>query len=389
MSTQDDFVTHEAATEKKREYDAHIDDIARVFWNDEAKDEDKDDSEEYTAQCHCGSIRDIIDLPLEDIPYKGYICCCTVCRLTSGGFGGFFVTFRKAKPLWRQGKPPRRFNVPYAKPDDDDRPFCGTCGACNNNDNKCLIDIYTIDTSLFIDQFWQFAGIRHSGTTGDGGLLPWLPTLARKEPVTYNNVGEVAPTYELEVGSDGGPRLRAKCCCGGVSFTIPRPSAAVREDTYLRKYISPIDPQKWKAFLDVSNETRRTSGIAFMPWMLVPRVALEPEVPSDLLLGTMKTYKSSEKVTRGFCGTCGAKVFLKTTDRSPSEDSEVLGIAMGILRAPEGMRADNWVTWRAGRLEGVPDKGPIHDNIFVGDLRKGHKAWALEKYGEAPEFDIM
>jgi hypothetical protein len=72
-------------------------------------------------------------------------------------------------------------------------------------------------------------------------------------------------------------------------------------------------------------------------------------------MGTIKTYKSSEANTRGFCWVCGATVFCLTARRMPSERQVVVGIAMGILRAPEGIRAENWVTWRTRTVSWVED----------------------------------
>lgn len=192
----------------------------------------------------------------------------------------------------------------------------------------------------------------------------------------------------LEVGLDGEERLRAACACGGVSFALPRPGDAVRAHPYTRQYVSPADPRKWKAFVDFSRDCRLLTSAHCVPWVLVPRVVLEPAVPPDLRFGTMKVYRSSEKVTRGFCGRCGATVFIKTKDRSPNEESEVLNIAMGILRAPEGAKAENWVTWRAGKPAWVDD-GRKFDPEFVDAVVEGQRKWAMDKYGEALDFDVI
>lgn len=199
---------------------------------------------------------------------------------------------------------------------------------------------------------------------------------------------------EPERAADGTERLRAECHCGGVSFTIPRPTQNILDDEYLRRYVSPLDPTKWKAMLDLCHDCGRLSGANVVPWMLVQRVAIEPPVPADLVhgqqqpYGTLKTYHSSSPTTRVFCGVCGTTVFGATTHRAPTAGEAVLNIAMGLLRAPEGVRAEKWVTWRAGKHSWSAD-AKKYDEEFTVSLVEGHRRWGVEMYGEAPEFDVV
>jgi hypothetical protein len=59
----------------------------------------------------------------------------------------------------------------------------------------------------------------------------------------------------------------------------------------------------------------------------------------------MKAYKSSEGVDRTFCGTCGAIVTYRCDDRPSSVD-----VAVGLLEADSGVRAEEWLEWRTHRL---------------------------------------
>lgn len=89
---------------------------------------------------------------------------------------------------------------------------------------------------------------------------------------------------------------------------------------------------------------------ALSTWILVPHIAMKPEVALDLTIGTIKTYKSSEPNTRGFYLVCSAVVFLTTTSRMPTERQAILNTTMGILRAPEGVLAEEWVWGRTGNV---------------------------------------
>jgi hypothetical protein len=220
-------------------------------------------------------------------------------------------------------------------------------------------------------------------------MVDWLPSVAGNK-IVHLSLDDDAPPVQPkpEVGPDGEERLKAECCCGGVKFTVPRPSRDVVSDDYMGGYVSPKDPRKWKAFLDLCRDCGRLSGASAVPWMLVPRIAVQPERPLGLSMGTIKTYKSSEANTRGFCGVCGATVFCLTTRRMPSERQAVVGIAMGILRAPEGIRAENWVTWRTRTVSWVED-ARSYDADFANAISETLGQWGVEVFGEAMDFAVI
>lgn len=222
-------------------------------------------------------------------------------------------------------------------------------------------------------------------------MVDWLKTVGGEEVLHVSPDDRDFPDQPKaeEIGPDGKERLRAECCCGGVSFTIPRPSRDIIDAAYMSLSVSPADPRKWKAFLDVCRDCGRLSGAGAVPWMLVPRIAIEPALPPDLSsLGTLKTYRSSEPNTRAFCGVCGATVLISSKNRMPSEGEAVLNVAMGILRAPEGVRAEDWVTWRTGQIAWAED-ARRYDGDFVDALVEGHEDWGKEKYGEILRFDVI
>ncbi|KAJ5788406.1 hypothetical protein N7457_003396 [Penicillium paradoxum] len=74
------------------------------------------------------------------------------------------------------------------------------------------------------------------------------------------------------------------------------------------------------------------------------------ELTGDRIIGSSKSYKSSEGVLRTFCGTCGATVFYTCAERPG-----IVDVAVGILRAPEGVMAENRALWRTGRIASADD----------------------------------
>lgn len=189
-----------------------------------------------------------------------------------------------------------------------------------------------------------------------------------------------------EHGVDGEERLRAQCHCGGVSFTIGRPKQDALEDTFMSIYVSPVDKQKWKAAFDLCGDCRLAHGTHVVGWAFAPLSHCEPKIKSDLKIGTAKTYSSSAPVLRSFCGTCGATVFYSHEFRIPSERQQVVDIATGILRAPEGVMAENWLTWRS-KVAWLKD-GKHYDGEFGESLEQGMEKWAIEKYGKELDFRI-
>lgn len=217
-------------------------------------------------------------------------------------------------------------------------------------------------------------GLAQAVTHVDGRELPdWNP------PKDSPRAKTVEP--KPEVGEDGQERLRAQCHCGGVSFTIKRPSSELLENETLRTCISPIDQNKWMASWDCCDDCRLASGTHVIGWTFVPLSHCEPEIKSDLKIGTAKTYASSPGVLRSFCGTCGATVFYSHDERKHLKPGNwhIVDIATGILRAPEGAMAENWLTWRS-RLA-WEDSGKRFDPAFFNGLEEGMKKYVVGKVG--------
>jgi hypothetical protein len=98
--------------------------------------------------------------------------------------------------------------------------------------------------------------------------------------------------------------LQASCLCGAVRFSVPRPGGGITacHCSQCRKTSGHV----W-ASTDVSKAHLTMTGAENLRW-----------------------YQSSEKVRRGFCGTCGSALFWDPVQR------DTIGVAMGAFDQPTG-----------------------------------------------------
>jgi hypothetical protein len=365
-------------------------------------------SKTLTAQCLCKSIHFTVTIHASSLPLPVHLCHCPTCRYTHGTLCIFHA------PL------PRGIQPEFISPSSlssatgyihkngalCERLFCSTCG-CHFGDRDLEPDKETgkpdwrVATSIFDSHGEDTFQIRSHAFTHSalaGGLYEWLPTIHGRPMHVWNPSPDdkswppppsEADRPKQEFDAAGNERLRAECHCGGVSFTIPRPTVpeVVTGDGYLGKFVSPIEKDKWVACLDFCRDCRLVDGTHVLAWTFVPLALLEPKIGQDLKIGTAKVYASSEDVLRSFCGVCGATVFFDHKERRPSVGSHVVDLAVGILRAPEGVLAERWLTWRSGRVAWY-ESGEKFDPVFTRSLAKGFDEWGKQKYGKSLDFAI-
>ncbi|KAI2608159.1 DUF636 domain protein [Hypoxylon fragiforme] len=366
----------------------------------------------FHARCHCGNVEFDLTIPTAILPLNAYICSCSSCRYTRGALCSLHVALPQTiSPEWTNG----RINVSVHKSPGSgagghgQRLFCPTCGVRVGLFEPRMAQ-WVVSTSLFRDTtagplFWSVTCFGFYKSPRDGGLLSWLPDGVGGKPLHLGTVPyDFPPDEALSIRPDGTEWLCVACFCGGVAFEIPRPAEAVRGDPHMARCVAPPLEKdndedkgegkgkwKWKAYMDFGGDSWALSGAQGMPWVQVPRAVLSPAVPTTLEFGTVKTYKVSSTLTTGFCEYCGARVFLRDEEEGKKEadkGTEVLNVALGLLRAPEGAKAEDWVVWRAGRPEGV-EEGKRFDGEFVDAMAEGMRRWGLDRYGEALEFDIV
>lgn len=358
-----------------------------------------------TAKCHCKGVHYTITLPSHALPLPVHICHCTICRRMHGslscvhaclpaGVTPAFVEPSSMDCLSRYTPGPTALS---------ERLFCSTCG-CHVGDLDREADkdgnkTWTVAATSIFDhhdeEVVQIRALTMTSSSPGGGLYQWLPSISGRELEVHDAPPPGSPFSafdenppKAEVDENGNERLRAECHCGGVSFTIPRPTVPeIANDPFFQKYISKREPSKWIGILDACDDCRLVTGTHIISWTFVPSAKLSPPIPPDLKLGTMKVYESSPGVRRGFCGVCGATVLYTNKDREPTEEQRVVDIAVGLLRAPEGVLAENWLSWRTGRIA-FGESGRKFDPGFYDALERNFEAWGSEKYGESRKFVV-
>lgn len=362
-----------------------------------------------TAQCYCKSVHFTVTIPNSHLPLAVHLCNCTICRRVHGALSCFHaplpagVTPSFIAPSSLSTSVTRYTHSQSASA----RIFCKTCG-CHVGDEDIKPESTTgvpewrVATSIFASHGPEHFQIRsHIFTAAGTGLHTFLPSIAGRtigawspdpDDDRFPIPASEPPAPKPETDDQGNARLRAECHCGGVSFTLPRPSAATAAHPFLGRFVSKRDPTKWLATLDLCDDCRLVTGTHVIAWTFVPLAQLQPAVSADFTgFGTLVAFKSSEHVLRAFCGVCGATVFYTadTPDRvgDGSPDQKVVDVAVGMLKAPEGALAEGWLTWRTGRISYFED-GKIFDRDFAEGLAEGLAKWSMEKYGEMVNFRL-
>lgn len=346
------------------------------------------DTKTLEAKCFCGAVHFTVELPATLLPLPVHLCHCSQCRYRSGGP----CVFHTRIPL----EATRRFVAPSTEANmtaydfegaESSWMFCSTCG-CHITSIVYDVGAWVVSSSIFTDHGPENFRIRkhiYSRSAKDGGIAAMLRSvggcvLEDRHPPDDDPGAAVVEAEPEANAQDGLPRLRAQCHCGGVSFTVRRPDQEVLSSPSLRPYVSPLDESKWFAAFDACDDCRLVNGTHLVGWAFLPSSSIDQPIGRDLLIGTARTYASSPGVLRSFCGRCGATVFYSTDERELPADRRVLDLATGILRAPEGPMAGEWLTWRT-KIAWL-DSGKRFDEGFVTALEEGIEAWTVKRYGQ-------
>jgi hypothetical protein len=242
--------------------------------------------------------------------------------------------------------------------------------------------------------------------TKDGGASIWIPKLggqvcerhargagssAEQVSITWRNSLDIQTSHKDHVSQED--RLYAHCHCGGVEFYITRPddnsysassplpdvlvpynSGAPTENSQGHAWWISKDKRRYLAGHCACRSCRRIAGFDLVQWAFVPlanvqthnrSVILNPE--GSLLADAVEVYESSPGVKRTFCKMCGCNVFWQGAQRPA-----LLDIAVGLLDAESGARAEEWLEWTADRVSFGEE---AHNRSLVDGLRAGLLSW--------------
>ncbi|KAH7155537.1 hypothetical protein B0J13DRAFT_228134 [Dactylonectria estremocensis] len=354
---------------------------------------ESNDTKILEAKCYCGSVHFTIDVPKSSLPFRVHLCHCSLCRFSLGLPAVFHTNLPDGVKPRFVGPSSEASMTHYITPAcGGTLSFCSTCGCHIASIGHEKRD-WTVASSIFTDHGpdnFQIGRHIYSKSVKDEGIAKVL-THIRGRGFDVYNPPEDSPRAKLleskpEFGEDGKDRMRAQCHCGGVSFTFPRPTEEVLNDEKMSQFVSRVDKTKWQATFDTCDDCRLVTGAHVVGWTFIPLALCEPPIKPDLLIGTAKTYQSSPGVLRSFCGTCSATFFFSTKERHDTDGQQIVDLSTGVLRAPEGGMAENWLTWRA-RLAWL-DSGKKYDSAFADALQEGMNKYILEKEGKVEDYNI-
>tara|TARA_R110002003_G_scaffold534_5_gene20220 strand:- start:11956 stop:12882 length:927 start_codon:yes stop_codon:yes gene_type:complete len=274
------------------------------------------------------------------------------------------------------------------------------------------------------DELVRFKSCMWVPDTKDGGASVWVRQIDGKDlPRWSEEAGHSShagplekttrPAIEVEDNSTAAERekraVHAHCHCRGVEFWLTPPNAASTDAAspfpdlmvphYLDQSANPDNVPWWLsssggkylAGTCTCHSCRRASGFDITFWAFVPTaniVLSPPSQPASPIpfppsttgfptWGTMRTYASSPGVTRTFCSRCGANVFW-AGDEERFGRRGLVDVAVGLLDAGSGARAEEVLAWWTGRVSFAEDA--VHRGLVAG-LERGLEEWAEKVKG--------
>jgi len=272
--------------------------------------------------------------------------------------------------------------------------------------------VYLVATGTVqaVEDVIEIQGHGHIADTLDGGFSDLL-TVINDKPIPRRphgtDKGEQLPLHwqspsKPKVNNlSASDRLHAHCKCNGVSFWIARPSersrlgmAAFSDPDVSQRSDIPSQSSseawwiraggtKYSSGVCACDSCRLACGMEWVEWAFVPTIDItldaEGQIPFSTEFGTLKAYRSSSKATRHFCGTCGANVFWHGDVRP-----KVIDVAVGLLDAPEGARAETWLEWRTSCLDFREDAVHRAKSLTLG-VEAGLREYEKWVHGSPPD----
>ena len=328
------------------------------------------------ASCLCKSAEHELTLPASCLPLPLTFCHCNSCRhylgtlnLTTAVLPG---SYKPSSDLISKLKVYDFFD----RITDYFCPLCGThmlfyvkhTNGYLNSPGYWAVHTGTLERAdgvLDPDVHWFI------GDTLDGGFADFLTSVEDKIIPRY--AGFKGRTDELplywkspegtQITPSSSNKLHCYCKCRGVEFWIDKPD----------------DGRKLHASLCACNSCRLDTGMEWTGWTSVPTVKVtldvEGKVPFSVPFGTLKDYRSSHDVLRYHCDTCGATAFYQKYDKT-----DIVDVAIGLMDAPEGARAEDWLEWKTAGLDFREDALPRARSLTLA-VEYGLEEYSKRKLG--------
>ncbi|QGI88169.1 hypothetical protein CEK25_003125 [Fusarium fujikuroi] len=362
-----------------------------------------------TAQCLCKAHTFTTKVPRSKLPLPASICHCTSCRNATGAMYNCNIDWPGSANEIRNSDLKH-----YKFTSNCEILFCGSCSCpmvwdSHYEDQPQNFGVFTgVLNNVNVDNFINFTRQIFVGDTVDGGLSPWLqnvngdgdrPCRWMKKPEDGGELDENWPAASEDARSDALPAtdIPIRCHCKGVDLVF-RPGNvdfSTMEADAIPSFIEP-KTHKHLATLDPCPSCRLSVGVDVMNWTFVmpqqidfpektdgsdfPRNTLDlksavDDPNRDPRYGTLAIYPSSPDVQRYFCSRCSATVFYTVDDRP-----ECIDVAVALLHAPEGARAEGILTWHLGaKMMGEWDFERGWRKDFAMSVKHASEKWRIER----------
>jgi len=381
------------------------------------------DTRTIKATCLCGDAAHNITLPSNAFPIPTYFCSCNSCRHMTGTM---FLSTAFLPPSYKPSSSLLDKLTSFKFSDRITQYFCKRCGCMmlcfcvpkpSNTYRAESWDVMTGTLEAF-DSVLEPKGYEYLHDTRDGGISDFMPTLNNRPLERWSHdidTSSQLPLYWRDPSTSkessnptATARVPAHCKCNNITFYIARPSLQSAHATrswpdLLIPHHSSRTPNsentttaheswhlrasetKFLAGLCSCTSCRLASGQEITAWAFIPLVDIsldaEGRVPLELstvtgtggtasTVGSLRTYRSSENATRSFCSVCGAIVFFALSEPNQTAEKMLLDVAVGLLDAPEGARAEDWLEWCTSRLSFREDAVGRADSLADG-VEKG------------------
>ena len=350
-----------------------------------------------TAHCLCKANTFTTQVPKSKLPLPAPICHCWSCRHVTGAL----YTSKIRWPESSANVDVSKLKV-YSFSPDANLLFCPTCSTpifwevLHESDRplEALTGALKNDKSTSL----KFMAQGFVGDTIDGGASFWLQNLnADGSQCRRFKLKPEGSAPEDELSDDWPPAdeftgfekkvgdsVPVRCRCKGVDFVLERGDYSDLAKEQLPWNVDP-DTYKLSTTLCGCDSCRMQGGIDLWPWAyfhikyMTSALADGPFPQSshelkafvdrkDSVVGSLAYHASSPGVLRFFCSTCSATFFF-AEDKRP----DLLDVSVGLLDAPDGARAEGFLSWSLGKID------------FKEDADGGWRAGLFERVEQACE----
>ena len=323
-----------------------------------------------TLNCLCKANTFTTQLAQSELPLEGWACHCDSCRHTTGALCTIDATWPESRASVDISK-----LKSYQFTPDYDLLFCPTCFTpmffANKHDSAEQLKFLTASLKNDPGNLIKITKHIFVGDTKDGGASMWLrnPNVDGEEAKRYHardktENGESAepipyawpfsdPSSGYEAKTDGPTTIW--CKCKGVNLQWQPGSYEGVEAKQLPWF---VDPDTHKAlggmcgcescrlhigevctwgFAELKDISFADGREGFPDSSTKLKALVDARDPS---IGTLTYFASSPDVQRYSCSNCSATVFYACDDRTFMVD-----IAMGLLEASDGARAEGVFSW--------------------------------------------